>query len=99
MYSWALLTREPGDVPFMLGITDSLARARSVAEPHLRSGRAFLCHIERVRYAMTADGMDSCYAGTGVYWVGRLAADGSVVWTEHCGTGTVRPPLSGGVPR
>jgi hypothetical protein len=85
MYSWALLTREPGDVPYMLGITDDLAHAQRVAEPHLMSGKAFLCHIERVRYAMTVADMNSCYMSTGQFWVGRLAASGRVAWSEHCG--------------
>ena len=85
MYSWALLTREPGDVPYMLGITDDLEHARRVAEPHLIAGKAFLCHIEQVRFAMTAADMKSCYMSTGQFWVGRLAASGRVAWSEHFG--------------
>ena len=90
MYSWTLLTHRPGDVPYMLGITDDLAHVRSVVEPYLRSGQAFLCYIEQVRFAMTAADMNSCYAYTGQYWIGRLAEDEQVVWTEHCGA--VVPP-------
>lgn len=85
MYSWTLLTRKPGDSPYMVGITDDLARARRAAEPHLVSGKAFLCHIEQVRYAMTAFDMSSCYARTGRYWVGRLTSRGRVTWSEHYG--------------
>lgn len=85
MYSWTLLTRKTGDSPYMLGVTDDLAQARRVAEPHLMSGKAFLCQIEQVRYAMTVADMSSCYARTGRYWVGRLAAGGRVTWSEHFG--------------
>jgi hypothetical protein len=91
LFSWTLLTRKPGDVPYMMGITDDMDRARRVAEPHLVSGMAFLCHIERVRYAMTAADMRSCYMSTGQYWVGRLAEGGRVAWSEHFGGPGVSP--------
>jgi hypothetical protein len=85
MYSWTLQTRKPDDTPYMLGITDDLGRAQSAAEPHLESGKAFLCHIAEVRYAMDIADLTSCYVCTGLHWVGRLADGGRVAWSEHPG--------------
>jgi hypothetical protein len=85
MYLWTLLTGEPGDSPYMLGITDDLTHARRVAEPYLESGKARLCYIEQTRFAMTVADMDSCYAPVGRYWSGKLNRGGRVRWSEHWG--------------
>jgi hypothetical protein len=90
MYSWTLLPRDLRDTPYMIGITDDLARALSATEPHLRSGAALVCHIAQVRYEMDATDMSSCYVCTGQHWVGRLTDDGQVTWSEHLG-GTGAP--------
>ena len=68
--------------PYLLGVTDDLAKAQRLTEPHLISGEAFLCLIETVRAAFTVHGMDSCYVRPGPDWLGRLTASGQVRWNS-----------------
>jgi hypothetical protein len=86
MYLWTLLTGEPGDSPYMLGITDDLTHARRVAEPYLVSGKARVCYIDQARFAMMVADMTSSYALVGRYWSGGLSGGGRVMWAEHWGT-------------
>ena len=68
--------------PYLLGVTDDLAKAQRLTEPHLISGEAVLCLIETVRAAFTVHGMDSCYVRPGPDWLGRLTASGQVRWNS-----------------
>ena len=68
--------------PYLLGVTDDLAKAQRLTEPHLISGQAFVCLIETVRAAFTVHGMDSCYVRPGPDWLGRLTTSGQVRWHE-----------------
>jgi hypothetical protein len=83
VYCWTLLTRDIAETPFLLGVTDELARAQRLTEPHLISGRAVLSYIEAVRPAMTVHSLDTCYVRTGRVWVGRRTARGRVSWQER----------------
>lgn len=82
MYCWTLLSRDTSETPFLVGVTDDLAKAQRLSEPHLRSGRAFLSYIEAVRAAVTVQSLDNCYVRTGRAWIGRRAAKGRVSWCE-----------------
>lgn len=82
MFCWTLLTGNTADTPFLIGVTDDLASAQRITEPHLLSGRAFLSYIEAVRPAMTADTLDSCYVRTGLTWLGRLTTSRRVRWSR-----------------
>lgn len=84
MYTWTLLTREPAAPAYRTGVTDDLARVQREAEPYLESGEAFVCYIEKVRFALTAD-LGSTYVPVGLYWVGRLNRQARVTWSEHWG--------------
>jgi hypothetical protein len=83
MYSWTLLSADVNTTPYLLGVTDDLAKAKRLTEPHLISGQALLCLIETVRAAFTVHGMDSCYVRPGPDWLGRLTATGQVGWNEE----------------
>jgi hypothetical protein len=83
MFCWTLLTGNTADTPYLLGVTDDLAGAQRMSEPHLLTGRAFLSYIEAVRPAMTVDGLDSCYVRTGLTWLGRLTTDNRVTWVRR----------------
>jgi len=72
MYCWTLLSRDISATPFLMGVTDDLAKAQKLCEPHLESRRAFLGYIQAVRPAMTTQGLDSCYVPVGPAWLGRL---------------------------
>ena len=82
MYLWALLSGDISDPPTVRGITDDLARAMRVTEPYLIDGRAFLCRIVEVRYAMAVPSMDACYVPTGRAWNGRRDTASGVTWRE-----------------
>jgi hypothetical protein len=86
MYCWTLLTRDINATPYLLGVTDELAKAQRLTEPHLISGPAFLCLIETVRAAVTVHGLDSCYVRPGPDWLGRLTTNGRVRW-DACARG------------
>jgi len=86
MYCWNLLTGDISDVPFLMGVTSDLDEAMRICEPYVISGRAFLCYIEAVRPAMTADGLDPCYVRTGRHWIGRRTIHGRVHWEEREGS-------------
>jgi hypothetical protein len=88
MYCWTLLSRDIGDTPRLMGVTDSLARAQRLAEPHLVSGAAFLGYIELVRPAISVHGLGSCYVRVGRDWLGRLTTSDLVRWTEQEGRAT-----------
>jgi hypothetical protein len=83
MFCWTLLTGNTADTPFLIGVTDDLADAQRMTEPHLLSGRAFLSYIEAVRPAMTVDNLDSCYVRTGLTWLGRLTTSKRVKWAQR----------------
>jgi hypothetical protein len=83
MYCWTLLSRDISATPYLMGVTDDLAKARKLCEPHLESRRAFLGYIQAVRPAMTAHGLDSCYVPVGPAWLGRLMASDAVGWRER----------------
>jgi len=83
MYCWTLLTRDIGATPYLMGVTDDLAKAQRLGEPHLLSGKAFLCHITAVRAAMNVHGLDTCYIRTGREWLGRCTFSGRVKWAER----------------
>jgi hypothetical protein len=83
VYCWTLLTRNIAETPYLLGVTDDLAKAQRLGEPHLLSGRAFLCLIEAVRPAMMVHSLDACYVRTGREWVGRRTVSGRVRWQER----------------
>jgi hypothetical protein len=91
MYCWTLLSRDISETPYLMGVTDDLARAQRLSEPHLISGRAFLALIEAVRTAMTVYSLDTCYVRTGRFWLGRGTAHGGVRWDER--DGFFRPGL------
>jgi hypothetical protein len=95
MYSWTLLARDISATPYLMGVTDSLAEAQRLCEPHLESRRAFLGYVEAVRPAMTVAGLDACYVRTGHAWVGRLGSAARVSWRARTGTrgyfGSKRP--------
>ena len=93
MYCWTLLSRNISETPFLLGVTDDLARAQRLAEPHLISGRAFLSYIEAVRSAMSVHSLDTCYVRTGRVWIGRRTISGRVSWQEREAS-TGHEPLS-----
>jgi hypothetical protein len=100
MYCWELLSGDTSQGPFLLGVTGDLAEAMRLCEQHVREGRAFLAHIEAVRYAMSVHGMDCCYVRTGLYWVGRRTIHGRVRWEEHdIGPGAVLPSRPLPLPR
>jgi hypothetical protein len=80
MYCWTLLSRDISATPFLMGVTDDLAKARELCEPYLESRRAFLGFIQAVRPAMTAHGLDTCYVPTGAAWLGRLRHSRRVGW-------------------
>ena len=80
MYCWTLLSRDISATPFLMGVTDDLARAQKLCEPHLESRRAFLGFIQAVRPAMSAPGLDTCYVPTGAAWLGRLRHNRRVGW-------------------
>jgi len=92
-YSWVALSRSertapgPGDpaapdeeAPVAMGITDDRGRAMREGEQTLGSGRAAVVIIEAVRPAMAASTLTSCYARTGVGWLGRRTPGGEVAW-------------------
>lgn len=83
MYCWTLLTRDISATPFLMGVTDDLAKAQRLSEPHILSGRAFLGLIELVRPAMSVHSLDTCYVRTGLTWLGRLTNSGRVGWFER----------------
>ena len=83
MYCWELLSGDTSKGPFLLGVTGDLAEAMRLCEPPVREGRAFLAQIEAVRYAMSVDGMDSCYVRTGLHWIGRRTIHDRVRWEER----------------
>jgi hypothetical protein len=83
MFCWTLLTGDTADTPFLIGVTDDLADAQRMTEPHLLSGRAFLSYIEAVRPAMAVDSLDSCYVRTGLTWLGRLTTSNRVKWSRR----------------
>jgi hypothetical protein len=83
MYCWTLLSRDICATPYLMGVTDDLATAQKLCEPHLESRRAFLGYIEAVRPAMTVHGLDSCYVPTGPSWLGRLLDSTGVGWRER----------------
>ncbi len=82
MYCWTLLCRDISVAPFLMGVTDDLAKAQKLCEPHLRARQALLGYVEAVRPGITAHGMDSCYVRTGPAWYGRLKDRGGVGWWE-----------------
>ncbi len=83
MYCWTLLTRNIGETPYLMGVTDDLAKAQRIGELHLLSGKAFLCHIAAVRTAITVHGLSTCYVRTGRVWLGRCAHSRRVRWDER----------------
>jgi hypothetical protein len=83
MYCWTLLSRDISATPYLMGVTDDLAKAQKLCEPHLESRRAFLGYIQAVRPAMTAHGLDSCYVPIGPAWLGRLGDSHGVGWRKH----------------
>jgi hypothetical protein len=83
MYCWTLLSRNISATPYLMGVTDDLAKARKLCEPHLVSRRAFLGYIQAVRPAVTARGLDSCYVPVGPAWLGRLRDRNGVGWREQ----------------
>jgi hypothetical protein len=83
MYCWTLLSRDISATPYLMGVTDDLAKARKLCEPHLESRRAFLGYIQAVRPAMTAHGLDSRYVPVGPAWLGRLRDSDEVGWREQ----------------
>jgi hypothetical protein len=83
MYCWTLLTRNFGETPYLMGVTDDLAKAKRLGEPHLVSGKAFLCHIAAVRPGMTVHSLDACYIRIGREWLGRCTIHGRVKWSER----------------
>jgi hypothetical protein len=83
MYAWTLLTTNIGETPYLMGITDDLDKAKRIGEPHLISGRAFLCHIAAVRAAISVHGLDTCYIRTGHHWFGRCTIKHRVKWCER----------------
>jgi hypothetical protein len=85
MYCWSLLSANTAQPPFLLGVTDDLARAQRLTEPHLISGQACLSYIEAVLAAMTVHSLDTCYVRTGRLWIGRRTVGGRVSWQEHDG--------------
>jgi hypothetical protein len=86
MYCWTLLSGATSDVPYLMGVTGDLARAMRLCEEQLISGKAFLGYVELVRPVMSmAHDLDSCYAGTGLIWIGRRTIDGGVRWEEREG--------------
>jgi len=85
MYCWTLLSRDISETPFLIGVTDDLAGAQRLSEPHLISGRAFLSYIEAVRAGITVHSLDNCYLRTGRVWIGRLTVKGRVSWHEREG--------------
>lgn len=85
MYCWTLLSRDITATPYMMGVTDDLAKAQRLTEPYLVEQRAFVCYIETVRAAITINGLDSCYVRTGRDWLGRLTVSGRVRWDEREG--------------
>lgn len=85
MYCWTLLTRDITATPYLMGVTDDLAKAQRLTEPHLESKRAFLCYIETVRAAISVNSLDACYVRTGRDLLGRLTNSGRVRWTEREG--------------
>jgi hypothetical protein len=91
MFCWTLLTGNTADTPYLMGVTDDLAVAQRMSEPHLLSGRAFLSYIEAVRPAMRADGLDSCYVRTGLTWLGRLTTGNQVAWSYRDTRGWPEP--------
>jgi len=99
MYSWTLLTRDVHSTPYLLGVTDDLAKAQWLTEPHLISGEAFICLIETVRAAFTVNGMDSCYVRPGPDWLGRLTTSGQVRWhSVSCPRGIEAAPVASPAP-
>ena len=85
MYCWTLLSGNTADAPILMGVTDDLAEAMRACEQPLEAGKAFLAYIEAVRPAMVVHSLDSCYAGTGLIWIGRRTIDGGVRWEEREG--------------
>jgi hypothetical protein len=85
MYCWTLLSRDISETPYLMGVTDDLARAQRLCEPDLISGRAFLSYIEAVRTAMTVYSLDTCYVRTGRVWTGRCTIHETVRWDERDG--------------
>jgi hypothetical protein len=85
MYSWTLLARDVSATPYLMGVTDDLAEAQRLCEPHLESRQAFLGYVEAVRPAMTVHSLDTCYVRTGDAWLGRLGSRGRVGWRERAG--------------
>lgn len=83
MYCWTLLSPEISATPRLMGVTDDLAKAQKLCEPHLRSRRAFLGFIQAVQPAMTAHGLDMCYVPTGAAWLGRIRRSRRVGWLER----------------
>jgi len=83
MYCWTLLSRDISATPYLMGVTDDLAKARKLCDPHLASRRAFLGYIQAVRPAMTAHGLNGCYVPVGPAWLGRLSESHEVGWREQ----------------
>jgi hypothetical protein len=83
MYCWTLLSRDISATPHLMGVTDDLAKAQKLCEPHLESRGAFLGFIQTVQPAMTAHGLDMCYVPTGPAWLGRLGRSRGVGWLER----------------
>ncbi len=85
MYSWTLLARDVSATPYLMGVTDDLAKAQRLCEPHLESRRAFLGYVEAVQPAITVHSLDASYVRTGRAWLGRLESRGRVGWREQAG--------------